>query len=689
MNEKIINEIEIRKAIQVLKPDGELFEVRIIGSSSKPMSGYFKNADALIQAFGKVDLRDTNIYITINQIDNSLASRKQANHFIKGATSTSDNDVNGYEYLFIDLDPQRSTGISSSREEYLEACQRAKNIAQYLENLGFEKPIKAVSGNGAHLLYRIKLANNDKNKKLVERCLKALALLFNDDVVQVDTSNFNPSRVCKLYGTLAQKGADTEERPHRMSRIFEYPDEVKVTDIKYLEKLSKEYPEEKKPTPSRYNNYNTGTFDVEEWMNRYNIRYKEGTWRDGCKKYILEECPFDNNHKAPDSMILVQSNGAIGFKCLHNSCADKTWRDVRLMFEPDAYDKPSDDDRIERGWKEHNKSKKVDEVLYEPIRQETLDEPMFETIKMIFEKKEEEEVYIKTCYNEIDRKMRGLQKGCISVVSGLRGSAKSTWLSNVGLNAVNNNQTVIVYSGELSDQNFAKWYFLQAAGKSKVVASKMFENAYYVPENIKEKISDWTGEKLWLYNNKYGNDFNMISKVLVEKIKERQADLVILDNLMALNLEMYDRDKYEAQTKFVQSLKNIANLCNVHIIFVAHPRKAMGFLRLDDISGSGNITNYVDNAFIVHRRNEDFKRLGKQMFGWKDDHYLMQANVTNVVEICKDRNNGNQDVFIPLYYEPETKRLKNTPVENVIYGWNTDADGFTQLDDDELRKIPF
>lgn len=688
IQEKIINELEIRKTIQILKPGNQLFEVRVIGDR-KPLSGYFKNADTLIQKLHSVDLRKTNVYMTLNQVNNGLFSRIQSEKFVSGGKATGDTEIDGYNFLFIDLDPKRPTGISSSKEEYLEACQRAKNISQYLENLGFEKPIKAVSGNGAHLLYKIQLANNDKNKKLVERCLKALALLFDDDVVQVDTSNFNPSRVCKLYGTLAQKGADTEERPHRMSRIFEYPDEVKVTDIKYLEKLSKEYPEEKKPTPSRYNNYNTGMFDVEEWMNRYNIRYKEGTWRDGCKKYILEECPFDSNHKAPDSMILVQSNGAIGFKCLHNSCADKTWRDVRLMFEPDAYDRSNDDDRIERGWKEHNKNKKVDEVLYEPIQQETLDEPMFETIKMIFEKKEEEEVYIKTCYNEIDRKMRGLQKGCISVVSGLRGSAKSTWLSNVGLNAVNNNQTVIVYSGELSDQNFAKWYFLQAAGKSKVVASKMFENAYYVPENIKEKISDWTGEKLWLYNNKYGNDFNMISKVLVEKIKERQADLVILDNLMALNLEMYDKDKYEAQTKFVQSLKNIANLCNVHIIFVAHPRKAMGFLRLDDISGSGNITNYVDNAFIVHRRNEDFKRLGKQMFGWKDDHYLMQANVTNVVEICKDRNNGNQDVFIPLYYEPETKRLKNTPVENVIYGWNTDADGFTELDGDELEKIPF
>ena len=43
---------------------------------------------------------------------------------------------------------------------------------------------------------------------------------------------------------------------------------------------------------------------------------------------------------------------------------------------------------------------------------------------------------------------------------------------------------------------------------------------------------------------------------------------------------------------------------------------------------------------------------------------------TNVIEICKDRDGGTQDVFIPLWYELETKRLKNYPAENIIYGWN-------------------
>lgn len=495
---------------------------------------------------------------------------------------------------------------------------------------------------------------------------------------------------------MAQKGANTKDRPHRMSRVFECPDELKATDKIFLEKLASEYPEQDKPAPSRYNNYNSTEFDIDAWLSNNGLRYKEGSWRDGCRKLVLSNCPFNHQHKAPDSMILVQSNGAIGFKCLHNSCQGRTWRDVRLMFEPDAYERNYADERIEFGWKSHNKEKAAGEIEYKPLQEEKPNEPIFQTLEMILGKPDKEEEYIKTGITIVDRKMKGLQKGAITVVSGLRGSAKSTLLSQVSLNAIENDQTVICYSGELSDKNFAKWMFLQAAGKSKVKPSKQFENFFFVPDELKPEIAHWIGNRFWLYNNRYGNDFSQISNRLVEEIQKHEADLVILDNLMALNLETYDKDKYEAQTKFVQKLKEIAELCNVHIIFVAHPRKAMGFLRLDDVAGSGNITNYVDNAFIVHRKNNDFIRLSKAMFGWKDDHEVYQNNVTNIIEICKDRDNGNQDVFIPLYYEIETKRLKNTPTEVVMYGWRKDnepteaeQDGFQSVGEAEQYMIPF
>ena len=215
-----INEVDIRKAIEQIHPDGELFEVRILNKDKKAISGYFKDAETLLQKIKSIDLRGANVYFTLNQINEALFSRVQSECFVAKANTTSDNDVDGYKWLFIDLDPKRVSGISSNDAELQKAYDLAGKIYRYLKDKGFEEPVKAISGNGAHLLYRIQLGASEENKQLVERCLKALSMLFDTDDISVDTTNFNPARICKLYGTLAQKGRSTKERPHRMSRIL-------------------------------------------------------------------------------------------------------------------------------------------------------------------------------------------------------------------------------------------------------------------------------------------------------------------------------------------------------------------------------------------------------------------------------------------------------------------------------------
>jgi hypothetical protein len=42
---------------------------------------------------------------------------------------------------------------------------------------------------------------------------------------------------------------------------------------------------------------------------------------------------FNSDHKAPDSALFERADGSLGYKCLHASCADKHWRDVREHFE--------------------------------------------------------------------------------------------------------------------------------------------------------------------------------------------------------------------------------------------------------------------------------------------------------------------------------------------------------------------
>jgi hypothetical protein len=94
----------------------------------------------------------------------------------------------------------------------------------------------------------------------------------------------------------------------------------------------------------------------------------------------------------------------------------------------------------------------------------------------------------------------------------------------------------------------------------------------------------------------------------------------------------------------------------------------------------------VDNAFIVHRVNEDFKNASKLTFKWPDDHIAYSG--TNVIEIAKDRDGGNQDVFIPLWYEKESKRLKNSEAEMRSYGWEGAAD-LEHWQDQNDEEVPF
>lgn len=668
----MIDEKEIRKAISVMKPNNQLFECRVIYNTGSMLSGYFKGADELINGMNGIrDFANCNFYITLNELNAACYDRSQRGCFVKNAkATTSDNDVIGYQWLMVDLDPRRPTGTSSDEEQIAKAKAKGNKLYTFMKNLGFEEPVMGFSGNGVHLLYAVNLNNSDGNKMLLKKSLETLNMLFADDEIDVDMKNFNPSRVCKLYGTTAQKGSNTSERPHRMSILVKSPDEIKPTDISYLKKLCDIAPKEEKP--QKYNNYQPRDFDLEEWLSKYGLRYRKTSYSDGIK-YILDCCPFDSNHKGKDACIFQSRSGAIGFHCFHNSCADKTWRDVRLLFEPNAYEKRQQE--YER--KIYSKPKQ------EPVKIEAKEgKPVFYTAKDILNLPKEDERFIKTGIADVDRKVRGLKAGYTSVLSGLRASAKSTLLSQICCECIEYENRVGVYSGELSARNFMRWFNLQVAGKGHV-ESTQFDGYYNVSRKNQELIADWMEGKFWLYNNDYGNNYRAIINQFEERIVKNKLDLLILDNLMAFDIKDLADTKYDAQTEFVMSLHNLARKYNVHILFVAHPRKALGFLRLDDISGTGDLANAVDNAFIIHRVNNDFRRLSKMTFGWKDDEPVYSA--TNAIEIAKDRDGGTQDYFVPLYYERESKRLKNNKAENKIYGWCND-DGFEQI---AQEQIPF
>ena len=665
-NDGLINPTELRKAIAQLHPDGELFEVRIIGGKNKiPSSGYFRDAETLLEAFDTMDLRGTNVYITLNTLNDGLYSRQQADRFLQAKTTTSDKEIDGYDWLFLDFDPVRPSGISSTEEELKLSMDLAQKVYLYLKGEGFEEPLKAFSGNGYHLLYKVNLQNTPERVALMKRCLETLSKMFSTDKVEIDIVNFNPSRICKLYGTMAQKGRNTAERPHRMAKIDGDIKELKITPLAFLEKLAGEI-ETKPVQAATYNHYAPSEFDITEWMDSHGLRY---TVKDGgdYTKYVLDECPFDSNHKAPDSMIIKQHSGAIGFKCLHNSCSDKKWQDVRRLFEPDAYEK-SDEEferKIEEGLRRHNRDRKKQEINVNNGN-------IWESVMDILNKPTPDNEYVKTQINDIDKLTHGLLKGGVSIWSGLRGSAKSTVLSQIALQAVNEDHNVLVYSGELTDKRFVRWLFQQAAGKQYTKEVVKDNSSYwFVPRELEEIIGKWINDRMYIYNNSYGSNYQTLLEQIGEQTKKVKPDLIILDNLMTVDIQSIDSNEYRAQTGFMLKLTELAKQYNCHIALVAHPRKAATFLRLNDVSGSGNLVNLVDSAFIVHRVNHDFKKAYIAEFckpNTKEEDVLLFRG-TNVIEIAKDREEGIQDKFIPLWYERESRRLLNDPSEVLKFKW--------------------
>lgn len=331
--------------------------------------------------------------------------------------------------------------------------------------------------------------------------------------------------------------------------------------------------------------------------------------------------------------------------------------------------------------KRNQKSAFVEEIgLKQP--EQNIDRPIFLSPSKIKRRKRDMSKVIRSGITDIDKYIIGFNPQELSVWSGSNGSGKSTVLSQIAIEAINQNFKVALFSGELRDDRVLEWINLQCAGK-KFTESTQYANYYRVQNEAHDKINQWLEGRLYIYNNDYGNNVNKVLMAVMECIRTNGVNMVIIDNMMSLDVASIGGEKYERQTALVIALCELAKQYNVHIHFVAHPRKAIGFLRKTDISGTADITNAADNVFIVHRVNRDFKQATKQDLGFKDDNILYQFS--NVVEICKNRDLGIQDQFVGTIFEPESKRFKNSASENKRYGWEVNESGFMSTDE----KLPF
>lgn len=268
---------------------------------------------------------------------------------------------------------------------------------------------------------------------------------------------------------------------------------------------------------------------------------------------------------------------------------------------------------------------------------------------------------VKTNITWLDKELGGFNMGELTVWTGKPGSGKSTFVSQMLLESIDQNYKVCAYSGELRADRFQYWLYLQAAGKNNI--KQYFDpvrqtDISYIPKQTIQKIKLWHKGKFFLYDNEISSqnaENTGILKMFALAAKRYGCKVFLVDNLMTSRFDgKSESDYYRAQSNFVNELVNFAKTYNVHVHLVAHPKKKDGAINdMYDVSGTADIPGLAHNIFCLERAEDE-------------------KEYDTVLKVFKDRNGGSIGHKLGLVFDDKSKRFyqQSDPLKgNKKYGW--------------------
>lgn len=282
---------------------------------------------------------------------------------------------------------------------------------------------------------------------------------------------------------------------------------------------------------------------------------------------------------------------------------------------------------------------------------------------------------VKTGILDLDKALKGgICYGQVCLLTGKRGEGKSTFMSNIFGEAIEQGVGAFAYSGELPAFHFKAWLNCQLAGNDYMSARKdeFGDTEYYLDSDTDKKISEWYRGKAFIYDNTAleGEETESLLDTIRKLANRKNVKLFCIDNLMtAMDIVEDQSNLYLAQSNFVRELKDIAIKYDVAIILVAHPRKAGKDDKDSDfdndiVSGSSNITDRVDIVLNYSRAKEG-----------SDYDSLLQIGKSRLVGTLKLGKDG-----IPLNYSPKTKRVFGLRSLTKHYGWEKEPVKVEEID---------
>lgn len=263
---------------------------------------------------------------------------------------------------------------------------------------------------------------------------------------------------------------------------------------------------------------------------------------------------------------------------------------------------------------------------------------------------------VTTGLKAIDDELMRLFFGTLTIVSGQPGSGKSSLLTQLSCNSLNNDISTWLFSGELPNGVEKSWFNYIFAGPRNIT------DAISRRGNPYKKISTTTLAEInktykgrWhIYRDDYDNTLDKLIASMTDTVRKYGARCLILDNFMCIDTETSE-EELRSQTDTIKKLIEFAKKYQVAVILVCHPRKmdAGTNVGIYDIAGTSNIVNLAHRT-IGLRRVTDAERENAAKYSEKR-RQLLKYDV--IVTVVKDRMFGRQNIDVGLYYDPASRRF--------------------------------
>lgn len=289
---------------------------------------------------------------------------------------------------------------------------------------------------------------------------------------------------------------------------------------------------------------------------------------------------------------------------------------------------------------------------------------------------------MKTGIWELDRLLYGgLPFGLVHILAGSEGDGKSTFASQMLVNAVSQGLDAFIYSGEMPAYMVKSWIDFQIAGSHHIreTTNEFGDVRRFITTQNMELITSWYAGKIHLYDENAVNEeaeTEYLLRTVEESIKRYNTRFILLDNLMtgiyADDDVSSEREENQMQIKFVMRLRKIAKTYDVLILLLVHKSKAGVFNNNPNnaISGSKKITNIAGIVMTYDRPTES-----------EIMNDILTEDQRKLI-VSKNRIFGKRNMKgIVLSYDEKSKRIYGERDDvNRTFGWEITEDGFMQLD---------